>query len=65
MKRIIQVKKGEQTNGLRVVAEILNDVRDKFHNVPSDDDTSKFFGVTKTVAKESFRITCKIEVLKD
>lgn len=65
MENIIEVKKGEQTNHLIILRELLKDVRDQFHNVPSDDEMSKFFGATKTVAKTSFKISCKIEVLND
>lgn len=62
MEIIKKVTKGESTNQFSVIAEILNEVRGKFKNVPVDNG---IFGASRTIAKESFKITCKIEVLKD
>lgn len=65
MEKTVKVSKGEETNHLRILTEVMNDCKSMFEQVPHEGSAEKMFGITKTVAKQSFIISCKIEVLKD
>lgn len=61
MEYSIEIKKGETTSPLTVASKITQNIRGMFHQVEADGDFEKFFGATKTVASESFKVTMIIE----
>lgn len=65
MGKTVKVAKGEETNHLRILTEVINDCKSMFEQIPHEGSAEKICGIKKTVAKQSFIISWKIEVLKD
>lgn len=63
-KKEIEVKKGETTNKLIILRDLMRDMDDLFDSVEDEeaDNTRKFFGAsTKTVSNKDFKVTFIIE----
>lgn len=63
-KKEIKIKKGETTNKLIILRDLMRDMDDLFESIEDEeaDNTRKFFGASnKTVSAKDFKLTFIIE----